>query len=177
MEVVGLTWADCTNPAFRCLSELFRVFQTKLRTSRASIEYLGITMNADTALLLIRIAAAMAFLFHGSGILFGLFGGPGPRQFAAEMHFPVVVGCLVGLAQVGGAIAVLTGVLTRIGAACIAVVMLGAIFLVHLPHGFDIQKGGVEYPLTQFLNALALLFAGAGRYSFTGSLPLSLRKF
>lgn len=119
----------------------------------------------------------MAFLFHGSGILFGLFGGPGPRQFAAEMHFPVVVGCLVGLAQVGGAIAVLTGVLTLIGAACIAVVMLGAIFLVHLPHGFDIQKGGVEYPLTQFLNALALLFAGAGRYSFTGSLPLSLRKF
>jgi putative oxidoreductase len=176
MEVVGLTWADCTNPAFRCLSELFRVFQTKLRTSRASLEYLGITMNADAALLLIRIAAAMAFLFHGSGILFGLFGGPGPRQFAAEMHFPVVVGYLVGLAQFAGAIAVLTGVLTRIGAACIAVVMLGAIFLVHLPHGFDIQKGGIEYPLTQLLIALALLFAGTGRYSLANFLSPRLRK-
>lgn len=134
-------------------------------------------MNADLALLAIRIAAAMAFLFHGSGILFGLFGGPGPRQFAEQMHFPVVVGYLVGLAQVGGALAVLAGVLTRIGAACIAVVMLGAIFLVHLPHGFDIRKGGIEYPLTQLLIALALLMAGAGRYSLTGSLPLSLRKF
>ena len=134
-------------------------------------------MNADAALLLIRIAVAMAFFFHGSGILFGLFGGPGPSEFAAEMHFPVVVGYLVGLAQVGGAIAVLTGILTRIGAACIAIVMLGAIFLVHLPHGFDIQKGGIEYPLTQLLIALALLFAGAGRYSLTSTLPLSLRKF
>jgi putative oxidoreductase len=175
MEMVWVTWADCTNPAFRCLSELFRVFQTKLKTSRAPVEYLGITMNADAALLLIRIAAAMAFLFHGSGILFGLFEGPGPRQFAAEMHFPVVIGYLVGLAQVGGAIAVLTGILTRIGAACMAVVMLGAIVLVHLPHGFDIQKGGIEYPLTQLLIALALLFAGPGRYSLANVLSPRLR--
>jgi uncharacterized membrane protein YphA (DoxX/SURF4 family) len=80
--------------------------------------YLGITMYADAAQLLIRIAAALAFLFHGSGILFGLFGGPGDGQFAATMHF--------------------------------AVVMLGAIVLVHLPHGFAIRKGGIECPLTQF---------------------------
>jgi putative oxidoreductase len=153
------------------------LFQAKLRTSRAFREYLGITMNADAALLSIRIAAAMAFLFHGSGILFGLFGGPGPSQFAAEMNFPVLAGYLVGLAQVGGAIAVLTGVLTRIGAACIAVVMLGAIFLVHLPHGFDVRKGGVEYPLTQLLIALALLMAGAGRYSLANFVPSKLRKF
>jgi hypothetical protein len=55
----------------------------------------------DAALLLIRIAAALAFLFHGSGILFGLFGGPGPVRFAALMHMPTIVGYLVGLAQVG----------------------------------------------------------------------------
>jgi putative oxidoreductase len=132
--------------------------------------------RADAALLLIRIASALAFLFHGGGILFGMFGGPGPVQFAAEMKMPAVVGYLVGLAQVGGAIAVLTGVLTRIGAGCILVVMLGAIFLVHLPHGFDIRKGGIEYPLTQLLIALALLVAGAGRYSLVGSLPAWVRK-
>src|SRR5580658_7552442 len=126
------------------------------------------TPHADAALLLIRIAAALAFLFHGCSILFGMFGGSGPAQFAAELHMPTVVGYLVGLAQVAGAIAVLTGVLTRIGAVCILTVMLGAIFLVHLPHGFDSRKGGVEYALTQLLIALALLFAGAGRYSLTG---------
>ncbi len=30
----------------------------------------------STALLLLRIASAMAFLYHGSAILFGSFGGP-----------------------------------------------------------------------------------------------------
>jgi putative oxidoreductase len=132
--------------------------------------------RADAALLLIRIASALAFLFHGSGILFGMFGGPGPVQFAVEMHMQALLGYLVGSAQVGGAIAVLTGLLTRIGAGCILVVMLGAIFLVHLPHGFDIRKGGVEYPLTQLLIALALLVAGAGRYSLGGLLPTWLQK-
>jgi putative oxidoreductase len=130
----------------------------------------------DAALLLIRIAAALAFLFHGCGILFGVFGGPGPVRFAEEMHLPAVLGYLVGWAQLAGVISILTGILTRIGAACILGVMLGAIFLVHLPHGFDITKGGMEYALTQLLIAMALLFAGAGRYSLAGSLPPSLRK-
>jgi uncharacterized membrane protein YphA (DoxX/SURF4 family) len=83
----------------------------------------------NTALLLLRIASAMAFLYHGSAILFGSFGGPGPRQFAASHHWPVVMGYLIGLAQLAGGLAVLSGILLRLGAACIVVVMLGAIFL------------------------------------------------
>jgi putative oxidoreductase len=129
----------------------------------------------NTALLLLRIASALAFLYHGSSILFGAFGGPGPRQFAAAHGMPVTVGHLVGLAQFAGALAVLTGVLTRLGAACIALVMLGAIFLVHLPHGFDVSNGGMEYALTQLLLAIAFLLAGPGAYSLASWLPASLR--
>jgi putative oxidoreductase len=132
--------------------------------------------QVDAALLLIRIAAALAFMYHGSAILFGMFGGPGPIQFAAFLHMPVAVGYLVGVAQVAGGLAILTGILIRVGAACIIVVMLGAILLVHLAHGFDINKGGLEYALTQSLIALALLLAGAGRYSLASALPPSLRK-
>jgi putative oxidoreductase len=132
--------------------------------------------QVDAALLLIRIAAALAFLYHGCAISFGMFGGPGPVQFAAFMHAPVAVGYLVGLAQVAGGLAILTGILIRVGAACVIVVMLGAIFLVHLAHGFDINKGGLEYALTQLLIALALLLTGAGRYSLAAALPASLRK-
>src|SRR5260370_1207468 len=106
----------------------------------------------------------------------GAFGGPGPGQFAAFMHAPVAVGYLVGLAQVAGGLAVPTAILIRVGAACVIVVMLGAIFLVHLAHGFDINKGGLEYALTQLLIALALLLTGAGRYSLAAALPASLRK-
>src|SRR5215475_244179 len=119
----------------------------------------------DVALLLIRIASALAFLFHGSGILFGAFGGPGPAGFAGYLHTSLTVAYLVGLAQVGGGIALLTGILARVGAVCVAIVMVGAIKLVHLQHGFDIGRGGVEYALTQLLIALAILAAGAGKYS------------
>ena len=130
----------------------------------------------NAALMILRIASALAFLYHGSAILFGAFGGPGPQGFSGFMQMPVVVGYLVGLAQFAGGLAILSGVLIRLGAACIIVVMLGAIFLVHLPHGFDIGKGGIEYALTQLLIAIALLITGAGAYSLAPRLPAPLRK-
>lgn len=103
------------------------------------------------------------------------------------MHTPVVVGYLVGLAQVGSGLAILSGALIRLGAACMIVVMLGAIFFVHLPQGFDVGavgvsmlqrriEGGAEYALMQLLVAIALLITGAGAYSLTPRLPKPLRK-
>ncbi len=127
--------------------------------------------NVDAGLLIIRVASALAFLYHGSAILFGTFGGPGLKGFSGFTHMPILVAFLVGLAQFAGGMAILTGVLTRLGAACIAIVMLGAIFLVHLPHGFDITKNGIEYALAQFLIAVALMITGAGRYSLVTFLP------
>ena len=141
----------------------------------------------NAALLILRIASALAFLYHGSGILFGALGGPGPQKFSAVMHMPVVVGYLVGLAQVGGGLAILSGALIRLGAACIIVVMLGAIFLVHLQQGFDVGdvgasmlqrriEGGAEYALMQLVIAITLLISGAGAYSLASRLPKPLRK-
>jgi len=130
----------------------------------------------SAALLLIRIASALAFVYHGSAILFGAFGGPGPEAFANFMHAPAIVGYLVGLAQFAGGVALLFGVLTRIGALCIIIVMLGAIFLVHISKGFDINNGGYEYTLTQLLIALALLITGPGAYSVGAALPGVIRK-
>lgn len=132
--------------------------------------------RVNTALLLIRIASALAFLYHGSAILFGAFGGPGPEKFAAFMHAPVILGYLVGLGEFFGGLGVLRGLFTRIAAAAIVIIMLGAIFLVHISHGFDIGKMGVEYALTQLLIALAILSAGPGAYSLAAKLPPSLQR-
>jgi putative oxidoreductase len=134
------------------------------------------TENVDPALFLLRIASSLPFLYHGSAILFGWFGGPGVAGFAALHHWPVPVACLIGLTEVTGAAAVATGILFRIGAASIIAVMLGAIFLVHLSHGFDVSNGGMEYALTQLLIASALLLTGSGRYSLGFLMPRSLRK-
>jgi uncharacterized membrane protein YphA (DoxX/SURF4 family) len=54
--------------------------------------------------------------------------------------------------------------------------MFGAIFLVHLPHGFDINQGGYEYALTELLLAFALLLSGSGAYSLRNVLPVPLHK-
>jgi putative oxidoreductase len=123
----------------------------------------GGARELNLELLIMRVACALPFIFHGCAILFGMFGGPGPQGFAAFMHMPVAVGYLVGLAQFAGAV-------------CVIIVMLGAIFIVHLPHGYDIAHGGLEYALTELLLALGLLLAGPGKYSLASVLPELLRK-
>ncbi len=130
-------------------------------------------MNA--ALLLVRIAIGLVFLYHGSAILFGAFGGPGPAGFAAGLHMPVAIGYLVGIGQFFGGLGILLGLFTRLSAACIALIMAGAIILVHIPHGFNVSHGGVEYAFTELLVALALVFTGPGEFSLAAKAPPAIR--
>jgi putative oxidoreductase len=127
-------------------------------------------------LLIMRVACSLPFIYHGAAILFGAFGGPGPHNFAAFMHAPDAIGYLVGLAQFAGGLAILLGVLLRVGAICVIIVMCGAVFMVHLPHGYNIANQGMEYALTELLLALGLLLAGPGRYSLASVLPAPLQK-
>jgi putative oxidoreductase len=127
-------------------------------------------------LLIMRVACSLPFIYHGAAILFGAFGGPGPHNFAAFMKAPDIIGYLVGLAQFAGGIAILLGALMRVGCVCVIIVMLGAVFMVHLPHGYDVAKGGMEYALTELLLSIGLLFAGPGKFSLAAVLPGALRK-
>jgi putative oxidoreductase len=125
----------------------------------------------NIGLLIVRIAGSLSFLYHGSAILFGAFGGPGLQGFSGFTHMPITIAFLVGLAQFAGGLALLTGVLARLGGACIAIVMAGAILMVHLPHGFDGSKQGLEFALAYFLIAISVLVTGAGPYTLVALLP------
>lgn len=126
--------------------------------------------NVSTGLLIIRLIIGVVFVYHGCQILFGAWGGPGPKGFAAFLRLPSWMGYAVGAAQLGGALAILTGILFEVGCMAIIVVMAGAVYLVHWHNGFSIQHDGMEYALTQGVVALGLLFGGPGSYSL---LPVS----
>jgi putative oxidoreductase len=110
----------------------------------------------------LRIALGAIFIFHGAQKLF--INGPAATGEAFESMglapgtlWAVAVGCV----EFFGGLFVLAGLFTRYAAAFIAVVMLGAIFQVHIEHGFDASRGGFEYPFALFCMCVALFIAGA----------------
>jgi putative oxidoreductase len=112
---------------------------------------------------------------HGAQKLLGWFGGfgfSGTMGFFTEtMHLPWLIAFLVIIGESFGSVALLLGLLTRFTAASLAVIMLGAVTMVHLPHGFFMnwsgkQAGeGYEYHLLVIGISLALLVTGAGKWS------------
>lgn len=134
----------------------------------------------DYGMLLVRLALGIVMLPHGAQKTLGWFGGhgfAGTMQFFTEgMGLPYIVALLVVLAESLGAIGLIVGALTRIAALGIASVMLGAILMVHLPHGFFMnwagkQAGeGFEFHILAIGMALALLVRGGGALSIDRSL-------
>ncbi len=112
----------------------------------------------------LRIALASVFLYHGIGKLAGL------EQTAEMLGLPFIIALLVALAEVGGGALVIVGAftrdwITRIGAAFIIPVMVGAVFMVHWPQWSFVASeshamGGMEFQVTLLLVALYLVLKG-----------------
>ncbi len=125
-------------------------------------------LRPDLGLFLIRALVGVVFVFHGSQKLFGLFGGPGIAGFAGwleSLGFPLphVNAILAGSAELVGGLALLTGVGLRVLSPALVGTMLVAAFTAH--SGFDVTKGGMEYPLTLAFVVAGLGLTGAGRYT------------
>lgn len=121
----------------------------------------------DVVLLLIRAALGVIFIAHGAQKLFGAFGGggiEGSTQMIKGLGWslPVMWAWVLAVWEFAGGILLVLGILPRVSAAGIAVIMLVAIFQVHGPAGFFAGKGGFEYQLLLLVNALAILIAGGG---------------
>jgi putative oxidoreductase len=134
----------------------------------------------DVGMLIVRLALGIVMFPHGAQKLLGWFGGNGlagtTQFFTSVLGLPVIVAYLVIIAEFFGSLALIFGFLGRLGAFGELCIMLGAIFLVHLPNGFFMNwygthKGeGFEYHLLAIGIALAVIVKGSGRLSIDRAL-------
>ena len=121
--------------------------------------------NTDLGLAVLRVITGTIFIAHGAQKLF-VYGFDGVAGGFAQMGvpFPAVVGPMVGLLEFFGGLALITGLLTRLAGAGLAINMLGAFLIVHLPAGFFLPNG-YEFVMLLAASTSALALTGAGRYS------------
>jgi putative oxidoreductase len=119
----------------------------------------------DRGLLALRIALGLVFIMHGGQKLF-VFGHAGVTGFMTGLGlpFPALNAALITAVELGGGLAILFGVFTRVAALLVASAMAVATITVHLANGF-FMPNGYEFTLTLLLAALSLAMTGAGRYS------------
>jgi putative oxidoreductase len=123
------------------------------------------TKRLDAGLAVLRVVAGLIFAAHGGQKLF-VYGLDGVAGAFGGMGIPLagIVGPAVAFVEFFGGLALAAGLLTRLAGLGLAIVMLGAIFLVHLPAGFFLPNG-YEFPLILFAASLVLLLTGPGAYS------------
>jgi putative oxidoreductase len=119
----------------------------------------------DRGLLLLRVIVGIVFVMHGGQKLF-IYGLPGVAAMLGSVGvpFPDVNAVLLTALELGGGLALIAGVATRVTAALVAFAMGVAVVTTHLAHGFFAPLG-VEFPLTLLVTNLAFVLTGAGRYS------------
>jgi putative oxidoreductase len=124
----------------------------------------------DAGLLLMRIVLGTIMAAHGAQKLFGWFGGhglAGTGGWLESMGFKParLYASVNGLAEFGGGALLALGLLTPLGAAAVAGVMIVAIATVHWSNGFFNTNGGYEFNLLIVATAIALAFTGPGDFS------------
>lgn len=116
----------------------------------------------DMGLLVLRIALAIVFIYHGYGKIMN------PEMF---IPFFESIGLsafwfyLAAYSEFMGGILMALGLLTRYTALVLSIIMMVAIDLVHLKNGYSAMAQGYEYQLTLFLVAIALALTGGGKFS------------
>ncbi len=124
----------------------------------------------DSAIFFIRATLGVIFLAHGLQKTFGLFGGPGVEGVTGMLKsmgfaYPVMWAWILSLTELIGGLFLILGILPRISAALIAIIMVVAIVKVHGPKGLFSMQGGFEYQLLILMTCISLMITGAGKFS------------
>ena len=142
-----------------------------MANSQAKLMYPGLTGFYENMLPIaetfVRIVIGVMFLTHVSVKLTAGPGAVAASVLAKNGLEPAILWAyvIIFLELVGG-ICLIIGLFTRFFAAALAIEMLIALLIVHLPKGYAASGGGYEYVL--LIGAVCFLFAirGGGPYSF-----------
>lgn len=135
------------------MSKVKRCFQVPAQLSCAS-----------TALLVLRLIAGVAFMYHGWGKIQSPMTWMGP-----ESAVPGFLQFLGALAEFGGGIAWILGFLTPLASFGMAATMVGAVILhaIVMKDPFVNMTGGTSYELALLYLGISFLFLmiGPGKFS------------
>jgi putative oxidoreductase len=121
--------------------------------------------------LLLRAALAAVFIFHGLekvhpnthyGLKWAEAMGPAAPQVLTNAP-PLQL--LVAWGELMGGVAVALGLMTRLAALGLLIIMVGAILTYSGPHGFSAVGQGYEYNFVLILVCCALILLGPGTFS------------
>ena len=131
--------------------------------------------DGDWVVTIVRIVLGVVFFAHGAQKALGWFGGAGlqstVRVFREQLRIPAPLALLSVAAEFLGGLGLIVGLLSRIAALGIAVVMIVALVAVHGKFGFfmnwygEKQGHGIEYHILVLALALAVIIKGAGAFS------------
>lgn len=131
----------------------------------------------DPLLTLVRLVLGSIMFAHATQKVFGWFGGngfgPALEFYNGVLGIPVAIAVLAILTELLSALGLITGFLSRVAAAGIISIMIGAIGIMIGPNGFfmnwfgqmEAGREGYEYHLLVIAMAVLLVVRGAGALS------------
>jgi putative oxidoreductase len=136
----------------------------------------GVNLTAPWGIALLRVVTGIIFLMHGQQKFFEFgMGGVTGMMTGLGVPAPGLMAIIVSLVELVGGIALILGAFTRIAGLLVAVDVLVAFFLVHLPNGFFASNGGVELVLLLATAGVTLALTGPGAMALDSMLPVERR--
>jgi putative oxidoreductase len=119
----------------------------------------------------LRVVLGLTFLLHGWQKLADM-GLPATAAFFGKLGVPApeLAAAMITAFEIVGGLALLAGFLSRWVAVPLALDMLAAIALFHLPRGFFVGEGGVELVLLLLAGLVTLALNGSGALAIDGLL-------
>jgi len=113
----------------------------------------------DVVFIGLRSAIGVIFIVHGIGKF-----NPGFADFLSNIGLPPEMQIPIALAELVPGILLVFGILSRLSASLLCIIMLGAIFHVKGAQSLT-GDGGVELDLILLASSLVIMIAGPGRIS------------